>query len=266
MRLIVDARLQALQSRLGHTFAQPGLLLQALTHRSAGSPHNERLEFLGDAVLDLAVARLLFERFSGSDEGDLSRVRAHLVREDTLHRIALDLQLPQVIRLSESAARSGGASRPSILADATEALIGAAFLDAGYEAAHAVVQRLFAERIAASDTSQWAKDPKTALQEWLQSRRVAVPAYRVVAARGQAHEQTFEVACEVAALGRSATGEGRSRQAAEQQAAQRMLQALQQPGSPAAAPAPGSAPGPVPDPAPGPASASASSFPASASS
>lgn len=223
----MDARLQALQSRLGHSFAQPRLLEQALTHRSAGSPHNERLEFLGDAVLDLAVARLLFERFSGSDEGDLSRVRAHLVREDTLHRIALDLKLPESIRLSGSAARGGGASRPSILADATEALIGAVFLDAGYEAAHSVVQRLFAELIAASDASHWAKDAKTALQEWLQSRRLAVPAYRVVAARGQAHEQTFEVACEVPALGRSATGEGRSRQAAEQQAAQRMLKDLQ---------------------------------------
>lgn len=227
----MDARLQALQSRLGHSFAQPRLLEQALTHRSAGSPHNERLEFLGDAVLDLAVARLLFERFSGSDEGDLSRVRAHLVREDTLHRIALDLRLPESIRLSGSAARGGGANRPSILADATEAVIGAVFLDAGYEAAQAVVQGLFADLIAASDASQWAKDPKTALQEWLQSRRLAVPAYRVVATRGQAHEQTFEVACEVPALARSATGEGRSRQAAEQQAAQRMLKDLQSVGA-----------------------------------
>lgn len=222
----MDARLNALQQRLGHRFTQPGLLGRAVTHRSFGADHNERLEFLGDAVLSLAISGLLFERFGGSDEGDLTRVRAHLVREDTLHRVAVVIGLPEVLRLSEGEARGGGAQRPSILADALEAIIGATFLDGGFDAARAVVQRLFGEVIATTDIDSWTKDAKTELQEWLQARRLPVPVYRIVSTRGQAHAQTFEVECAVPALSLAETGEGRSRRAAEQEAARRMLQAL----------------------------------------
>lgn len=222
----MDDALAALQRRLGHDFADPALLERALTHRSAGAAHNERLEFLGDAVLSLAVSAMLFERFGGSDEGDLTRVRAHLVREDSLHRTALALGLPAVLRLSEGEARGGGASRPSILADAMEAVLGAVFLDAGFDAAGRVVAGLFGELIAATDVGAWRKDAKTELQEWLQARRLPVPAYRIAATRGQAHAQTFEVVCEVTTLGLAERGEGRSRRAAEQQAARRMLEVL----------------------------------------
>ena len=215
--------LEQLQLRLGHHWTQPGLLQRALTHRSHGADHNERLEFLGDSVLSTAISRLLYSRYSDSAEGDLTRVRAHLVREDSLHRLALDLGLPGLLRLSEGEAKGGGAQRPSILADALEALIGAVFIDAGYEAAAAVVQRLFGPLIDSADLNRWAKDAKTELQEWLQGRRLPVPVYRIVATRGQAHAQTFEVECVVEALSLSGQGEGRSRRIAEQEAARRLL-------------------------------------------
>ena len=222
----MDDRLEALQLRVGHRFADPTLLSRALTHRSVGADHNERLEFLGDAVLSLAISSLLFERFAGSDEGDLTRVRAHLVREETLHRAALQLGLPEVLNLSDGEARGGGAQRASILADALEALIGAAFLDGGFDAARHMVQALFGETIVTTDIGNWAKDAKTELQEWLQARRLPVPSYRISATRGQAHAQTFEVECGVPALGLTESGEGRSRRIAEQEAARRMLDAL----------------------------------------
>ena len=231
----MDARLDALQQRLGYRFLQPGLLTRALTHRSAGADHNERLEFLGDAVLQTAVSALLYERFAGSDEGDLTRVRAHLVREDSLHRLALTLGLPEAVRLSEGEARGGGALRPSILADALEALIGAAFLDGGFTPARAMVQRLFGETIATTEVDSWSKDAKTELQEWLQARKLPVPAYRIVATRGQAHAQTFDLECAVPALGLAEHGEGKSRRVAEQEAARRMLAVLKasdRPGGP----------------------------------
>lgn len=218
--------LETLQDRLGYRFKQPALLKRALTHRSFGADHNERLEFLGDTVLSLAVSSLLYDRFQGSDEGDLTRVRAHLVREDSLHRLALGLGLPQVLKLSEGEARGGGAQRPSILADALEALIGAAFVEGGYEAAQGVVQRLFADVIANTGVDNWAKDPKTELQEWLQARRLPVPDYRIIETRGQAHAQTFAVECVVPALAVAQRGEGRSRRAAEQDAAKRVLEEL----------------------------------------
>jgi ribonuclease-3 len=224
----MDHKLQALQARVGHRFAQPGLLARAVTHRSFSSHHNERLEFLGDAVLNLAVSALLFERFAQSDEGDLTRVRAHLVREQSLHRVALELGLPEVLKLSEGEARGGGAQRPSILADAVEALIGAVHLDAGFDAALALVRRWFGELIERSDVEQWRKDPKTELQERLQARRLPVPVYRILATRGQAHAQTFEVACEVPALALRAVAEGRSKRAAEQDAARHMLSLMPQ--------------------------------------
>jgi ribonuclease-3 len=222
----MDFLLQALQARMGHRFAQPRLLDRAVTHRSFSSHHNERLEFLGDAVLSLAVSQLLFERFADSDEGDLTRVRAHLVREQSLHRVALELGLSEVVRLSEGEARAGGALRPSILADAVEAIIGAVHLDAGFDAALALVRRWFGELIERGDPEQWGKDPKTELQERLQARRLPVPAYRIRATRGQAHAQTFEVECEVAAYALAVVAEGRSRRAAEQEAARRMLERL----------------------------------------
>ena len=231
----MDARLEALQRRLGHRFASAALLQRALTHRSFGADHNERLEFLGDAVLSLAVSELLFERFSGSDEGDLTRVRAHLVREDSLHRAALSLGLPELMRLSDGEARGGGGQRPSILADAVEALIGAVFQEGGYASACALVKGLFGEVIQATEAESWSKDAKTELQEWLQARRIAVPAYRIAATHGQAHAQTFEVECAVAALGLTELGVGRSRRSAEQEAASRMLVALKssdKPGGP----------------------------------
>jgi len=224
--------LLALQRRLGHQFANESLLQRALTHRSFGAAHNERLEFLGDAVLNLAVSRLLFDRFGDSDEGDLTRVRAHLVREDSLHRAALALGLPEVLRLSEGEARGGGAMRASILADAMEAVIGAVFLEQGYEAALGVVQRLFGEVIQATEVESWSKDAKTELQEWLQARRLPVPAYRIAATRGEKHAQTFEVECAVPTLALVERGEGRSRRAAEQEAARRLLGVLKASDSP----------------------------------
>ncbi len=232
---MTDPALEALQQRLGHAFTQTALLERALTHRSYGIEHNERLEFLGDSVLNMAVSALLYQRFSGSDEGDLTRVRAHLVREDSLHRAALALGLPQCMRLSDGEVRGGGAQRASILADALEALIGAAYLDGGFDASMQVVRSLFGELIDKTEIDSWRKDPKTELQEWLQARRLAVPAYRIVATRGQAHAQTFEVECEVAALRLVERGEGRSRRSAEQQAARRMLTVLKasdKPGGP----------------------------------
>ncbi|TXC65491.1 ribonuclease III [Piscinibacter aquaticus] len=231
----MDERLDELQARIGHRFRQADLLARALTHRSFGADHNERLEFLGDAVLSPAVSSLLFERFAGSDEGDLTRVRAHLVREDSLHRMALQLGLPEVVRLSEGEARGGGAQRASILADALEAVIGAVFLDAGFDAARGLTQRLFGEVIASTEIGSWAKDAKTELQEWLQARRLPVPTYRISATRGQAHAQTFEVECMVPALGLTQAGEGRSRRQAEQEAARKMLDDLKasdRPGGP----------------------------------
>jgi ribonuclease III len=228
----MDPRLATLQQRLGHAFSKPALLHRALTHRSGSADHNERLEFLGDAVLNLAVSGLLYERFSGSDEGDLTRVRAHLVREDSLHRLALQLDLPDVVRLSDGELRGGGAQRPSILADALEAVIGAVFVDGGFDAAQGVVRGLLGELIGSTEVDSWSKDAKTELQEWLQARRIAVPAYRITATRGQAHAQTFEVECAVQALGLSESGEGRSRRIAEQDAARRMLDALKASDSP----------------------------------
>jgi ribonuclease-3 len=233
--LLDPTPLDTLQQRIGYRFGRPALLTLALTHRSFGADHNERLEFLGDAVLSLAVSSLLFARFGASAEGDLTRVRAHLVREDSLHRVALALGLPEVIRISEGEARGGGAQRASILADALEALIAAVFLDGGFEPAQTLIARLFGEVIATTDLESWTKDPKTELQEWLQGRRLPVPVYRIVATRGQAHAQTFEVECSVAALDLARPGEGRSRRLAEQEAARRMLDVLKssdRPGGP----------------------------------
>jgi len=218
----------SLQDRLQHRFAQQQLLELALTHRSFSSQHNERLEFLGDSVLNLAVSRMLYLALSDQPEGDLSRVRANLVKQDTLHRLAVDLGLTGMIRLGEGEMRSGGQQRPSILADALEAVIGAVFLDAGYQAAESLVLRLF-EKVAISPTmTAAAKDPKTELQEWLQGRRMQLPIYRVVGTTGAAHQQIFDVECEIVELKQTQRGIGNSRRSGEQAAATAMLQWLQE--------------------------------------
>lgn len=220
------ATLDSLQAQLRHRFTQPELLRQALTHRSFGAGHNERLEFLGDAALNLAISALLFQRYGASDEGDLTRVRAHLVREASLHRVALSLGLPALVRMSEAEGRAGGAQRPALLADALEAVLGALQVDGGFAAVQAAVAAMFGELIQGAQASDWQKDAKTALQEWLQARRLPVPEYRIAGTRGRAHEQTFQVDCLVPALKLQASAEGRSRRAAEQQAAQAMLKLL----------------------------------------
>lgn len=218
----------SLQDRLQHRFAQLQLLELALTHRSFSSQHNERLEFLGDSVLNLAVSRMLYLALSDQPEGDLSRVRANLVKQDTLHRLAVDLGLTGMIRLGEGEMRSGGQQRPSILADALEAVIGAVFLDAGYQAAESLVLRLF-EKVTISPTmTAAAKDPKTELQEWLQGRRMQLPIYRVVGTTGAAHQQIFDVECEIVELKQTQRGIGNSRRSGEQAAATVMLQWLQE--------------------------------------
>jgi len=223
----VDPALLSLQQRLQHQFSKPALLTRALTHRSASADHNERLEFLGDSVLSLAVSSLLYERLADLAEGDLSRVRANLVKQDTLHTIALALDLPAVLRVGEGEARSGGKTRPSMLADALEAVIGAVYLDAGFEVAARLVHRLF-EGVDISPRMQAvARDAKTALQEWLQGRRMKLPSYRVVDTTGAAHRQSFEVECSIGELALAARGSGASRRAAEQAAAAAVLAQLQ---------------------------------------
>ena len=201
--------------------------MRALTHRSASADHNERLEFLGDSVLSLAVSSLLYQRLAELPEGDLSRVRANLVKQDTLHAIALTLGLPGVLRVGEGEARSGGKTRPSMLADALEAVIGAVYLDAGFEVASRLVHRLFDGVDISPQMQAAARDAKTALQEWLQGRRMKLPDYRVVDTTGAAHRQSFEVECSIGELSLAARGSGASRRAAEQSAAGAVLAQLQ---------------------------------------
>lgn len=208
-----------LRQRLGHAFRRPELFVQALTHRSHGAVHNERLEFVGDAVLNCAIAVTLYERFPGIDEGVLSRARASLVNRDALAEVARRLNLGAAMRLGEGEQRSGGAERASILADALEALYGAVFIDAGFDAARRVIDATFADVLLDADPALLGKDPKTRLQEWLQSRRMPVPDYRVVEVTGEAHAQQFTVACSIPGLDICIEGSGASRRAAEQAAA-----------------------------------------------
>jgi ribonuclease-3 len=209
----------ALRDRLGYAFRRPELLLQALTHRSHGAAHNERLEFVGDAVLNCAIAEDLYHRFPMTTEGELSRVRAALVNRDTLARLAADLGVGAALKLGGGEHRSGGAARPSMLADALEAVFGAVFVDGGFDAARAVIEAVYAAELAQADPAALGKDPKTRLQEWLQGRGLAIPAYTVIQVAGEAHAQTFTVQCAIAALGLAVTGSGSSRRAAEQDAA-----------------------------------------------
>ena len=222
----LSPELLALQKRLEHVFANPRLLERALTHRSFSADHNERLEFLGDSVLNLAVSGLLFEKLNQLPEGDLSRVRANLVKQDTLHQIAAGLGVSAGLKLGDGEKRSGGHKRPSILADALEAVIGAVYLDAGFEAASSLVRRLYSDIELNAQMSAMGKDAKTELQEWLQARKMKLPSYRVVATLGEAHRQTFDVECSVLETGHSERGIGASRRAGEQAAAAAMLQHL----------------------------------------
>ena len=219
----LSPRLLALQKRLEHTFIRSELLVQALTHRSFASNHNERLEFLGDSVLNLAVAGLLYERLGDLPEGDLSRARASLVKQETLHQVAVSFGLPDSLRLGEGEAKSGGQKRPSILADALEAVIGAVYLDAGFDVASSLVRRLFKDVEINATMQAIDKDPKTELQEWLQGRKMSLPIYRIVGTEGAAHKQTFDVECEIVEYRRAERGTGNSRRAGEQAAASVML-------------------------------------------
>jgi ribonuclease-3 len=219
--------LDSLQRRLGYTFRDPGLLSQALTHRSFGRPNNERLEFLGDSVLNCVVASILFESFEEVDEGDLSRLRANLVREQALHEIAVSLRLSDHLRLGEGELKSGGASRRSILADTLEAIFGAVLRDGGFDAAKTLIESLYVPVLASVDPASLGKDAKTLLQEHLQGRRLPLPVYTVLSTRGAAHDQTFEVECAIPKLGISVVDGGPSRKAAEQGAARQALERAQ---------------------------------------
>jgi ribonuclease-3 len=222
----LNPELLTLQQRLKHRFANPRLLERDGKNGSFTSDHNVRLEFLGESVLNLAVSGLLFEKLSQLPEGDLSRVRANLVKQETLFQIASTLGLATCLRLGDGEKRSGGHKRPSILADALEAIIGAVYLDAGFEVAAALVHRLYSGVELNAQMSAMGKDPKTELQEWLQGRKMKLPVYRVVATLGEAHKQTFDVECTISETGRSERGIGASRRAGEQAAAAAMLQHL----------------------------------------
>ncbi|MFC4274964.1 ribonuclease III [Achromobacter aloeverae] len=219
--------LAALQSRLDHRFGDEALLEQALTHRSHGARHNERLEFLGDSVLNFVVASMLFDRYGKIDEGDLSRLRANLVKQASLADIAQKLELSQDLRLGEGELKSGGFRRPSILADTLEAIFGAVFLDGGFEAARRVIARQYQPILATVDPKTLGKDAKTLLQEFLQGRKLALPVYTVIATHGAAHSQQFEVECAIPAWEIKVVGAGASRRAAEQAAAKSALEAAQ---------------------------------------
>ncbi len=213
--------------RLGHAFADPQLLDDALTHRSAQSRHNERLEFLGDAVLGFLIAEALWRRYPDATEGELTRLRAQLVNRESLARVAQTLELGQYLRLGAGELRTGGHARESILADAVEAVLAALYLDGGLELTRRVVGELLGERLTALSPATQRKDAKTRLQEYLQARHLALPSYEVIDATGKDHAQTFVVRCFVEALDLSTTAAGPSRRKAEQLAAERLLETLE---------------------------------------
>ncbi|MFO1301438.1 MAG: ribonuclease III [Burkholderiaceae bacterium] len=219
--------LDDLQRQLGHRFSDASLLRQALTHRSHGQPNNERLEFLGDSVLNCVVAAMLYRHFGRIDEGDLSRLRANLVKQQSLYEIAQRLGLSQYLLLGEGELKSGGFRRPSILGDTLEAIVGAVFLDAGFEAAQSVIGALYEPVLRTVDPRTLGKDAKTLLQEYLQGKKLPLPVYAVVATHGAAHSQVFEVECSIPKLKVQVLGSGASRRAAEQAAARGALDAAQ---------------------------------------
>ncbi|GGX98230.1 ribonuclease III [Vogesella alkaliphila] len=223
-----DQRFRRLCTALDYSFSRFELLRQAVTHRSFGAPNNERFEFVGDSILNYTVARMLFDHFPKLSEGELSRLRANLVNQSTLAEIAQQLKLGDYLYLGEGELKSGGFNRPSILADAVEAIFAAISFDADFMAAERVVRRLYQERVVAIDPSKHAKDAKTRLQEALQARRLSLPRYSILSQSGEAHEQSFRVQCDLAELGIITTGDGISRRGAEQQAADAALLLLEQ--------------------------------------
>ncbi|MEO6352871.1 MAG: ribonuclease III [Burkholderiaceae bacterium] len=218
--------LMLLQNRIGYTFKDIALLEQALTHRSHSCRHNERIEFLGDSILNCVVASLLFKRYVDIDEGDLSRVRANLVKQQALFEIAQSLDLSHFLRLGEGELKSGGFRRPSILADTLEALFGAVYLDAGFNVAHDVICALYNPILDTVNLTTLGKDAKTLLQEFLQGKKIALPQYNVIATHGAAHNQEFEIECLVPKLAVQVFGTGGSRRAGEQAAAKLALEAV----------------------------------------
>ncbi len=217
---------EALCRQLAYTFRDPALLARALTHRSKASDHNERLEFLGDSVLNLVVSKELFDRFPRLDEGDLTRLRASLVRKPALAAHARRLELGQYIELGSGELKSGGYDRDSILADTLEAILGAIYQDSGLERTAAVINILYQEQFAELDPDAVPKDPKTRLQEYLQKHSLPTPNYQVIDVSGEPHNQRFVVECHVDGFKEAITGEGNSRRAAEQEAAERVLTLL----------------------------------------
>ena len=211
---------------LGYTFNDPNLIQQSLTHRSAGGSNNERLEYLGDAILGFVIADALYHQFPSASEGQLSRLRSGLVKRDTLARIAREYQLGDYLNLGPGELRSGGHARSSILADGVEAIFAAIYLDGGYEQARQVILKIFSQRLRELNLEDHQKDPKTRLQELLQARKLELPSYEVTEVGGDPHDQTFSVICCVPALAQSTTGTGSSRRKAEQDAATRMLRLL----------------------------------------
>ncbi len=218
---------QDLTKRLTYKFVETNLLTQALTHRSYSAQNNERLEYLGDGALNFIIANQLYQRFPALDEGDLSRLRAQLVKEATISEIALSLDLGDALKLGEGELKSAGWRRPSILADALEAIIGAVYLDGGFAAAEALVLHLYADKLNTIDPKVIDKDPKSLLQELLQGKKVAVPEYAVVHTGGEAHAQIFIVECFIQKMDIRTVGEGTSRRIAEQKAAQLALLELE---------------------------------------
>jgi ribonuclease-3 len=218
-----DELLSWVERSFGYTFSKPELCLAALTHRSAGAAHNERLEFLGDSILNCSVARLLYDAHPHADEGALSRLRATLVSGEALASVASDLGLGEHLRLGQGELKSGGFRRASILADALEAILGAIVLDSGFDAAAAVINRIIGPRLTELPAAEALKDPKTRLQEALQAHGLSLPVYTLTALAGDPHAQWFTVTCEVPTFGLVAVGEGGSRRRAEQLAAGRLL-------------------------------------------
>ena len=218
--------LNSLEVAIGHRFTDSSLLLTALTHRSHSPLHNERLEFIGDSILNAVIARQLYVRFAELPEGDLSRLRANLVRQESLHQLALSLSLGNYIRLGEGELKSGGASRPSILADALEAIFGAIWLDAGFDPTNVVIVRLYEKILLGILPGKAIKDAKTRLQEYLQGKRLPLPKYSLISTDGEAHAQVFNISCEIDSLRIRTVGRGSSRRAAEQLAAEKALDGL----------------------------------------
>ena len=219
-------RYARLSQRLGYQFSNIELLQQALTHRSAAKQHNERLEFLGDAVLGMVVAQALFKRFPTVPEGKLTRMRSTLVKGDTLAELGREADVGELLKLGPGELKSGGHRRSSIIADAMEAILGAIYLEAGLEATTEVILRLWQSRIDKLDPNEHPKDAKTRLQEFLQSRKLPLPVYEVVDISGKDHDQTFVVHCQIESLGKPMKGTGTSRRKAEQQAARNALEKL----------------------------------------